>query len=70
LLGNDNITFTGTNFPHQLEGNTFDLKFSDDDNTPCLIQSSKTDEFVCLTQPFDRDTSAGQTYTLVAVING
>jgi hypothetical protein len=30
LLGKDNITFTGTNFPHELEGNTFELTFSND----------------------------------------
>jgi len=27
LLGSDNITFTGTNFPHEIEGNTFELTF-------------------------------------------
>lgn len=29
LLGGDNITLTGTNFPHQIEGSTFELKFDD-----------------------------------------
>jgi hypothetical protein len=30
LLGYDNITFTGTNFPHNVEDSTFVLKFSDE----------------------------------------
>lgn len=30
LLGYDNITFTGTNFPHDVADSTFDLKFTDD----------------------------------------
>ena len=29
VLGNDNITITGTNFPTQLKGNTIDIEFSD-----------------------------------------
>ena len=29
LLGGDNITFTGTNFPHELETSTISLEFSD-----------------------------------------
>jgi hypothetical protein len=29
LLGGDNITLTGTNFPHELATSTFALKFSD-----------------------------------------
>lgn len=29
LLGGDNITLTGTNFPHELATSTFSLKFSD-----------------------------------------
>jgi hypothetical protein len=28
LLGNDNITFSGTNFPHELSTSTFEIKFT------------------------------------------
>lgn len=35
LLGGDNITLTGTNFPHQVEGSTFELKFDDTLTTAC-----------------------------------
>jgi len=30
LLGNDNITFTGTNFPHELDTSTFEIYFTDE----------------------------------------
>lgn len=53
LLGGDNITFTGTNFPHEIEGNTFELTFSNDLSTPCVIQETKTTELVCLTGQWD-----------------
>jgi len=36
ILGNDNITITGTNFPTQLKGNTFDIEFSDATKTKCV----------------------------------
>jgi len=36
VLGNDNITITGTNFPTQLEGNTIDIEFSDATKTKCV----------------------------------
>jgi hypothetical protein len=49
LLGQDNITFTGTKFPHEMEGNTFELTFSNADATKCEVVSTKTDELVCLT---------------------
>jgi hypothetical protein len=70
LLGNDNITFSGTNFPHDVATSTFELKFSNGLESPCLIQSSSTNEFVCLTTIFDRIISLGQTYDLSVVING
>jgi len=37
LLGYDNLTFTGTNFPHELKGNTFELAFDNDVKTPCNV---------------------------------
>lgn len=52
LLGQDNITFTGTNFPHEMEGNTFELTFSNDDASTCEVVSTETTELVCLTGAF------------------
>jgi uncharacterized protein YfaP (DUF2135 family) len=38
LLGNDNITFSGTNLPHDIsELNHFDIHFNDEQNTKCAI---------------------------------
>lgn len=70
LLGQDNLTFTGTNFPHELEGNTFELVFDNLAETPCHIQSSSTSEIVCLTSLFDVEFHASQTYNMKFVING
>lgn len=36
LLGYDNITLTGKNFPHNLESSTIDLKFDDAQQTKCM----------------------------------
>lgn len=36
VLGADNITLSGTNFPHQLEGSTFELVFDDALKTKCV----------------------------------
>lgn len=69
LLGYDNITFTGTNFPHNIDDSTFDLKFSDEKETLCKVQSSKSTEFVCLTSSFDRNLAVGKTYTMATIIN-
>lgn len=49
LLGNDNLTFTGTNFPHELAGSTFDLTFSSNDQAKCTVVDSSSTELVCLT---------------------
>lgn len=69
LLGNDNITFTGTNFPHDLATSTFAISFTDDQKTGCVIQSTKSTELVCLTEPFNRATATGQTYDMEVRIN-
>jgi hypothetical protein len=47
LLGKDNITFTGTNFPHDIAGNTFELKFDNDKKTACDVVISKSTELAC-----------------------
>jgi hypothetical protein len=70
LLGGDNITFTGTNFPHEIEGNTFALTFSNDLSTPCVIQETETTELVCLTDPWDVNLDREKDYTMTIVING
>jgi hypothetical protein len=70
LLGQDNLTFTGTNFPHELEGNTFELTFGSNENTKCDAVSTKTNELVCLTNKFNTNFDVGQTFGLTVVING
>lgn len=37
LFGGDNITFTGTNFPHELATSTFALEFGDTQKTKCTV---------------------------------
>jgi hypothetical protein len=36
LLGHDNITITGTSFPHELETSTVEIAFDDEKKTACL----------------------------------
>lgn len=68
-LGYDNITFTGTNFPHDLARSTIDIKFTDTDTTPCLAQSSTTTTLVCLTSPFAGTPASGESYGMTVIIN-
>jgi len=70
MIGGDNITFTGTNFPYELEGNTITVKFKDTQQTACTPQWSTTDVLVCLTTKFDESTAASQKYGVDIVING
>lgn len=70
LLGNDNITFTGTNFPHEIEGNTFELKFDNAAQTNCEVVDTSTTELVCLTDRFDLFADQDGNYNMVVVING
>ena len=70
MLGNDNITFTGLQFPHELEGSVFDLKFNDLAQTPCVVQSSEAAKLVCLTSPFDRSETREAATALTIIING
>lgn len=69
LLGHDNITFTGTNFPHDLTTSTIEIKFDDTASTVCTAQSSTTTTLVCLTMPFDRKSLSAK-YKMVVKING
>jgi len=68
LLGGDNLTFTGTHFPKQVEGSTFELAFDNADATPCTVQSSTSTELVCLTGAFGSGM-ASQSVGLSLTIN-
>jgi hypothetical protein len=71
LLGADNITLTGTHFPHKLTGGaTFEIEFDDGQATKCKAVASKEDELVCLTEPFEKGVSEGGSHTMTVVING
>jgi hypothetical protein len=70
LIGQDNLTFTGTNFPHELEGNTFELTFSNPHETTCTVVATQTDKLVCLTGRFNFNTDKDSTLTMTMVING
>lgn len=70
MLGKDNITFTGTNFPHELEGNTFELAFDNDAKTTCEVAETSTTELVCLTSKFNSNFDVEKTYGMTIVING
>jgi hypothetical protein len=70
MIGGDNITFTGTNFPYELAGNTVEVKFKDTKQTACTPQWSTTDTLVCLTTEFDESTAASQKYGVDITING
>lgn len=59
LLGGDNLTLSGTQFPWNLETSTVEIKFNDAQETKCIPQESTSTSLVCLTDPFDVDTSAG-----------
>jgi len=69
LLGGDNITISGTNFPHALADSTFTLAFDDAAATSCEIQSSTTTEFVCLTSAFNPVASSGASHGMSITIN-
>ena len=60
IIGGDNITISGTNFPYTLEGNTVSIKFTDTQQTECVPQTSTTDTLVCLTSSFDEASAASQ----------
>jgi hypothetical protein len=59
LLGGDNLTISGTQFPWKLSTSEVELKFNDAQETSCIPQVSNSTELVCLTQKFDKNVSAG-----------
>jgi hypothetical protein len=69
-MGYDNITLTGTKFPHEVTGNTFALTFSNGLATPCTVQSTSTTTLVCLTSGFSNPADISGSYTMTIVING
>jgi hypothetical protein len=71
LLGGDNITFTGQNFPHELTDNVFELEFENTaPKTKCTAMKTKTSEFVCLTNRFNIPGDLSKEYTVSVKING
>jgi len=70
LLGGDNLTISGTQFPWNLQTSVVDIKFNDAQQTTCTPQTSTSTELVCLTGAFDQSVSAGQTVGVTVVING
>lgn len=55
ILGYDNLTFTGTNFPRTIAGNTIVISIVDNaaaEKATCVVHSTKSTELVCLTSPF------------------
>jgi hypothetical protein len=69
LLGADNLKFTGTNFPRELETNTVEIEFTDTLKTKCIAQKSSTNELVCLTSGFDKIESSGKSLKMNIKIN-
>jgi len=70
LLGGDNLTISGTNFPTDLSRSTVSITFSDTAATQCAPQTSTSTALVCLTSAFDATASAGQSLSLAMTING
>jgi len=58
IMGGQEITIKGSNFPKNIETNTIVINFKDEKLTECVPQSTSSAEIICLTQPF-KETSAG-----------
>jgi len=69
VLGGDNLTISGTNFPKFIADNTVDIGFSNSDSTKCVLQSSKSTEMVCLTKSFDKVANLDESFTMAIKIN-
>lgn len=69
VLGADNLTIIGTNFPRYLEDNTVDIEFSNTPVTKCIAQKSNQTHLICLTKSFDKTAALGQTWTVKITIN-
>lgn len=53
-----------------MEGNTFELKFDNGDQTPCNAVATETTELVCLTNQFNLNDDLDKTVGVAVVING
>jgi hypothetical protein len=69
IIGADNITITGLNFPRDLSLSTVSIKFKDPAATTCVPVKSSSTSLVCLTDSFDLSNS-GNVYGMTIVING
>lgn len=70
MLGGDNLTFTGTNFPRGLDNNdVIVVEVGNTLKTKCKAVSSASTTMVCLTEPFDKAADLSKTYTATATIN-
>lgn len=69
VLGADNLTITGTNFPRFLEDNTVDIEFSNPAATKCIPQRSNSTHLICLTKSFNKTAALGQSWTVKIAIN-
>jgi hypothetical protein len=52
LLGQDNLTISGTYFPSNLDTSTVNITFNDATSTKCIPQWSTYNTLVCLTGEF------------------
>ena len=71
LIGADNITITGTNFPWELSTSTVAVSFGNALATACTPKLSLSTELVCLTEAFDATADANAVDLPITVtING
>jgi len=70
LIGGDNITISGSNFPYDLANNEIDVHFMDEQKTKCIPEDTNTNELVCMTQGFNEETSKSAEFAMSITING
>jgi hypothetical protein len=72
VLGGDNVTFTGTNFPHQIAENTVAIVLTTATKTSnCVVLATESTKMACQTDPFPDKTAAAATAVSIGVtING
>lgn len=56
VLGHDNLTISGTNFPRYLQDNTIEIEFDNLEKAKCIPQITDSTELVCLTSEFNKLT--------------
>jgi hypothetical protein len=70
VLGGDLIRFRGSNFPHQLEGNTITIQFNDNQITKAKVIRTSTDSFIARTERFDKVAALNKQFSISVDING